>query len=62
MIRGGQAGFYMPKRLLLRFDIISKNTSSESKAKLSGDVFCCKVLFVLALDGGLAVRAEGDYA
>ena len=60
MIRGGQTGFYMPKRLLLRFDIISKNTSSESKAKLSGDVFC-KDLLILALDGGLAVRAEGDY-
>lgn len=50
----------MPKRLLLRFDIISKNTSSESKAKLSGDVFC-KDLFVLALDGGLAVWPERDY-
>ena len=51
----------MPKRLLLRFDIISKNTSSESKAKLSEDVFC-KDLFVLALDGGLAVWSERDYA
>ena len=41
--------------------LYQKNTSSESKAKLSGDVFCCKDLFVLALDGGLAVRSEGDY-